>query len=235
VRHIFLILLAALLFSSCTLTKRRYLPGYALNWAHKTPGTLVNKTPVLSKPQITCNQAGKIATKELHKLPNVSDKLRVSSKTNSLNTLHINKKPSIPNVSVANEPFLYTHTVLPGDTNNPHFFTGDEQGDDHARYSLTFGILSIAIPALTYMILFVIAISSGGSFTTSLTIAIILFLLGILAGLFFSVMAYIQGNKAIKEINAYPDIYEGKGKAIWGMVLASILPILLVVYLIIKH
>ncbi len=210
------------------------MPGYALNWAHKTPRTYINKTPVLSKQQTIYTQQDKISAKESPKLPNISDKFAVPSKTNSLNALQI-KKPSLPSVSVTNEPLLYTPTVLPGDTNNLHFFTGDEQGDDHARYSLTFGILSIAIPALMYMILFVIAISSGGSFTTSLTIAIILFLLGILAGLFFSVMAYIQGNKAIKEINADPDIYEGKGKAIWGMILASILPVLLVVYLIIKH
>ncbi len=235
VRNILLIFLAALLFGSCSLTKRRYMSGYSLDWGHKTPKTFANKIPDATRPVIAHNQLVKLPTNKVNQIPENDEKWTAPANINTLKTHVVGKETSNQSLPITKEPVSFAHTVMPIDTNNPHFFTGDEQGDDHARHSLTFGILSLAIPALAYIILFVIAISSGGTFTNPLTYAIIIFLLSLLAGLTFSVLAYIQGLMAIKEINSNPDIYEGKGQAVWGIILASILPVLIATYFIIRH
>ena len=234
-RNLLLIFLAAVLLSSCSLTKRKYLPGYSLNWGHKAPKTVATKEAIPANHNISPIQPQKITTKELHKPPSPKSSFTSEVKTNFSTTFRAANKIANHLIPLSKEPISFAHTVMPSDTANPKFFTGDEQEDDHSRRSLTYGILSAAIPAFTYIVLYVIALSSGGAFTTSLTIAVGVFLIGVLIGLLFSVLTYIQGIKAIKEINESPDIYTGKGEAIWGMVLASILPILMIVYLIIKR
>lgn len=116
----------------------------------------------------------------------------------------------------------------------PQFFTGDEQEDDHARKSLIYGILSLASPAATFLIMFGIVLSVGGTLAKPATYAAAIFVLGCAGGLVFALFAIINGFIAIQEINAAPDTYVGKGDAVLGILLAALVPIGLAAYLVIR-
>lgn len=234
-RYLILLFLSVVLFSSCSLTKRKYMPGYTMDWSHKAPKTSIVKERVTSQNVISTNQTKKIAPKEINKLPAISNNAAKPEREKLINLPNPDTKTLTRIISSVQEPLLFNHTILPDDSTKTEFFTGDEQENDHARRTITYAILSSAIPAITYIILYIIAVSSGGTFTVSLNYAIVLFLVGILFGLIFSVISYFQGFKAIREIKENPDLYTGKGESVWGMILASLLPVLMIIYFIIKR
>lgn len=227
-KYTFLALITLILFSSCTLTQRRYESGYSVNWKHSAPKTIAAKEPVIAS-----NTIEPIAIKELNTIATPAVKWTLPgvkqvtvSHTKNIATNHI--------ASVSKEPVIISSPPKQEIKGQPQFFTGDEQEDDYARKSLVDGLLSLGMPAIAFLIMFGIVLSIGGTLATAPVYAIGIMVLGCALGLVFGVSAIINGFHAIKEINAQPDTYTGKGEAITGMALSLILPLAIVAYFLIR-
>jgi hypothetical protein len=233
VRYAILLFTAVVLFSSCNLTKRRYMPGYSVNWGHKNPKKISTKEAVTTRNSIL-PQLQPIAPKELSIITAPAEKWTVPNRlkpipvfhTKSISYNHItaNSKVTIP---------IYSGPAKV-DKGQPQFFTGDEQEDDHARKSLVYGILSLGLPAIGFLIMLGIVLSVGSTLANPVTYAVIIFIAGCAGGLIFALFAIINGFLAIKEINSEPDTYNGTGDAVLGMILAALVPIGIAAYLLVR-
>lgn len=221
-KYIVSIIIAVVLFSSCTLTQRRYTSGYSVNWKHKAPKTVMNKEPVIVqntiKPSLTT-----LDRKQPSAITIPAEKLMTPARVIPVELLHSKHTLSNHTISASKDPITNATTITQGD--KPRFFTGDEQEDDHASKALTDGILSLGSPAAGFLILVGIVLSIGTTIGAAPGYAFGIFGAFCALGLFFAVMAIIQGFTAINEINASPDTYSGKGDAVLGIILAVLLPL----------
>jgi hypothetical protein len=240
-KYILPAIIAVVLFSSCTLTKRRYMSGYSIEWRHKAPKTTVES------PSPSANTIASIHNTVI--LPSEPmDATELNKKTTSLikwrlsnakptKAFYSNKKGETYAISSSSRKMTTAPiaAIQQDDKKKPVFFTGDEQEDDYARKSLVCGILSLAIPAIGFLILWGIMLSIGGTLAYPVTYAVVIFAVGCGIGLVFAVLAFINGFTAINEINANPDMYIGKGDAILGMILAALAAITLAAFLLIRY
>ena len=232
-KYIISFLITVVLLSSCDVTKRRYTSGYSVNWGRKAPKKITAKEPVIARNTIV-PQLKPIPTKGISILTTPTKKWTVPAHLKPVNTLqsknissnHIAANPKVPIPVVSGPPKV--------DKGDPQFFTGDEQEDDHAKKSLVFGVLSLASPAATFLIMLGIVLSVGGTLAKPATYALAIFLLGCAGGLAFAIVAIISGFIALQEINAAPDTYVGTGDAILGMILAALIPIGIAAYLMVR-
>ena len=243
-KYILTAVIALVLFSSCTLTKRRYMSGYSIEWRHRAPKTIIKRVPdiapangitsIHNTPTLTSEPT---PAKGLSKKTTPIVKWRLSSHSKSTTGVHPNNSTSTYSISSSSSKMSTTSVsvILQDDKKKPVFFTGDEQEDDHARKSLVYGILSLAIPAAAFLIMWGIMLSIGGTLAYPLAYTVVIFSVGCAFGLVFAVLAFIQGIAAINEINADPDTYTGKTEAIWGMILAALAPITLAAFLLIRY
>jgi len=221
------------------------MPGYSVEWRHKTPNPIAivpTREPVMfANNSVSTKQQSETALPEpiivtgSKNKPTPSMKWASAGQTKQTYTLH-NKPTTYISISSNTKAAITTNTAIQqGDKNKPVFFTGDEQEDDYARKSLTDGILALGFPAATFLVMFAIALSVGETLASAPAYAVAIFILGCVAGLFFAVLAFINGFRAINEINGDPDTYSGKGDAILGMILGALAPIGIAVYLLIRY
>lgn len=233
VKYTILLLIAAVFFSSCDLTKRRYMPGYLVEWNHKSLKTNATKEPVIVR-NTASPLIEPIAAKELNIIPAPAVKWSAPARLKPVNIIHHKKIVSTHIATNSNVVMTSVSAINQVDKGQPHFYTGDEQEDDHARKSLIYGILSLGCPAAGFLILLGLVLSVGTTLATPPTYALVIFLLGCTGGLLFAIFAIINGFLAINEINAQPDTYSGTGEAITGMLLAALVPIGIAAYLLIR-
>jgi hypothetical protein len=206
------------------------MPGYSVNWTHKTPNTLVQKTPCISGNITGRNTPEKIVPKGLLFINSPVENPEQLKHLNNFQYKNIagNKAPAF-----ATEPKSFTLSLKPPAKDSTHFFTGDEQEDDNARKSLIFGLLSIGFPIFGYLILFVIVISTGTLLANPVTYAIYIFLASCVTGMVFAILGLIKGFTALSEIYSSPDLYTGKGKATIGIILSAVLILSIAAYFLI--
>jgi len=210
------------------------MPGYSVNWVHKTPKTIATIEPALTRNNIR-PELQPIAIKGISTIPSPVEKWTIPARLKPVNSSHsknINSNHIAANSKLEVPPTVSGPTKV--DKGQPQFFTGDEQEDDHAKKSLVFGILSLGCPAATFLIMFGIVLSVGGTLAKPAAYAVAIFALGCAGGLAFALVAIINGFIAIQEINSAPDTYEGKGDAVLGIILAALVPIGIAAYLVIR-
>ena len=233
-KYTILFLIAAVLFSSCDLTKRRYMPGYSVNWGHKTPKTIVNKEPATASV-VTIPVFKPIPIKELSSIPAPVEKWTVPTPLKPIPIVH-SKSTTLYHIASNSKESVSTNSTIKKESDTqPQFYTGDEQEDDHAKKSLIFGILALGSPAATFLIMLGIVLSVGGTLAKPVAYSLVIFGLGCFGGLLFAIFAIINGFIAINEINAAPDTYSGKGDAILGIILATLVPIGIAAYILVRY
>ena len=204
------------------------MPGYSVEWKHKAPATVLNKESVLKHHVIE-----PIVTKGLRTLPTPAVKW-TSPALKAVNQYHSKNVMLTHIASGAKKPAVTTAIISQNPKGQPHFYTGDEQEDDHARKSLVYGILSLGSPATGFLIMLGIVLSVGSTLANPAGYALAIFIVSCAGGLTFAVLALISGFLAINEINADPDTYSGKGEAITGMVLAIVALLGFVGYIVVR-
>lgn len=236
-KYLLPIILAVILFSSCDITKRRYLPGYSIEWRHKAP----KPVPVIAQKETIKQPAFKLPAVVLQSAPETREHTAITfpSFKKYIASVFTEQPGTIHHmISTCNRIAISSKTkITPIDTTlkkKPVFYTGDEQEDDYARKSLIDGILSLAIPAATFLIMFAIALSLGETLANAAGYAVVIFIIGCIIGLFFSVLAFINGFLGINEIDANSDIYTGRGEAVLGMILGGLAVLGAIAYLAIR-
>jgi hypothetical protein len=242
-KYLFSLILIAFLFSSCDITKRRYMSGYSIEWKQKAPKPNTTKESVASvgkipatAPTLSAITAGQtIYTKETNKKVAlaIADNLPAISNS-AIKGLHTNSATYSPKQFNSRGAYEIDTTLQKMSKQHPHFYTGDEEEDEYAHKSLVDGILALASPAAAFLIMLGIALSVGETIATAPAYAVVIFALGCVVGLMFAVFAFINGFQGLNEINAQPDTYTGAGDAVLGMILAALEPLGIIAYFLIR-
>jgi|GEM_PF-2615982 len=216
------------------------MSGYSVEWKHKAPKPTAKKEYIASTsktPVITYTPPPTVARIVIQK---ETDKKAAYSLQYNLPVITNSSKKDLVIYTLASypeKPVFATNeidTTIQKTAKHPHFFTGDEEEDEYAHKSLVDGILALASPAATFLIMLGIAFSVGETIATGPTYAIAIFALGCAAGLVFAIFAFINGFQGLNEISAQPDTYTGAGDAVLGMILAALEPLGIIAYFLIR-
>jgi len=222
VKYIFLVIITLFLLTSCSITKRRYLPGYSVDWGHKPPKTVIDKRPLIAH-NVTNLQLEPIAQKGLGNIPMAfSNECEVPAHLIFINTFLFNKIASNHAGFNTKEPLSFPPNKKIGLPDGvPGHGQTDKEVCKQANRSITFGILSIIVPIV------ILLASVGNGFEV-----FGLGLIGILlACIIFFTLAIINGIVALIKIHKNSEKYAGTGKAIVGMILACLSVLLLILFL----
>lgn len=194
--------------SSCTVTNRKYMPGYSVNWVYNKKAPVTNDMP-LAKTQVAENSVPNVMTAKVQPEKQLSI-VAVNKVPEQVRVMNKNKVGNaLPKVSftVAND--LPTDSVKHQAKNLPEQI--------NATRSLIFGVLNLAVPFITILLTPILfpGIGFGG--------IVVIGLLLVLACILFSIFGMVNGIKAINAIQKEPDKYSGMGDAITGLSLSSIL------------
>lgn len=217
------------------------MPGYSVEWGHKTPKSTIAKTnqptvkPIVKGTQTVSIPSTTIAVKKVNSQATSTVKWKLPAAAETSVSLHPQKSELNHIASNSQKSITSTNTVKESVNGKPVFYTGDEEQDDNARKSMVYGILSLGIPAITFLIMLGIALSVGDTLAEAPAYALTIFAIGCLGGIIFGVFAIIDGFIAISEIHAQPDTFSGTGQAVTGIILGAMGAIAAAVYLAIKY
>lgn len=193
--------------SSCTVTNRKYMPGYSVNWVYNKKASVTNDMP-LAKTPVAENSMPNVMTAKVQPEKQLSI-VAVNKIPEQVQVMNKNKVVSaLPKVSftVAND--LPTDSVKHKAKNLPEQI--------NATRSLTFGVLNLAVPFASVILVSILFPNIGFG-------VLVLYLFLILACILFSIFGIVNGIKAINAIQKEPNKYSGMGDAITGLSLSSIL------------
>ncbi|HTA26203.1 MAG TPA: hypothetical protein VK809_00325 [Bacteroidia bacterium] len=202
-------LLALVLFSSCTMMKRKYMPGYTVQWKSKNSSAQMPQvkkglpTTKLSPLATNLINIG-VSEDNSNKEQSIIDEKRISLKENT-NTHQIYSEKLFP-TDTLKKPADTSSTVLPIEEN--------------AEKSVTNGGFALLSAILSVLLLLVGPGLESGSISL-----LIVFTAFILLGIFclmFALNAINSAVKAIKHISKEPGKYSGLGKALEGLILGII-------------
>lgn len=226
------------LVSSCTITKRRYMPRYWVNLGHKMPKTKIPAETNRSK-YISDNSGRRGNESDVIKNSNrlESDSFSIYSEYKNVKDLTINHDNKVlfnQRWNIPMDPFLTGKLTDRGDTPTRHN-EYVQVPPKAAKRSLRFGILSLVVPIIVVLIGYVIGSgadqSSGvnnpnspnyeqeGCLTTGEIIILIFAFFASLAAIVLCILAVVHGIVALNKIKKEPEKYTGKGKALTGLLL----------------
>jgi len=220
-------LIFLLLLGSCTITKRKYMSGYAVNWVNKTPKAAdLNKqnTASISNNSSILTQAA--IQRHIASLPIMNEAYLGTS--NWMNSLRNGSKPLYADFNSKSKRTI--SFINPIDSSN-----NKKEICIQAKRSLRDGILSVAIPIAAVIVGVGFAslsapAAAGALLSTGDILAFFFIFFAIVAGVILWTLAIINGIRALHKINKEPEEYTGRGKAITGMLfplLLIIIPLLL--------
>jgi hypothetical protein len=219
--RLFIFLLVSILLMSCSLTSRKYMPGYSINWLNNSKSVMVgshNHIPDIVPKCISISS-------RLHNDKKIDDSLLFVKKKNQIAK---QKNVSVTNNSLSIEQRAagtfekrsfskIGYMLLDSDTAKKQ--DAEPVLLPKARSSLLFGILSwFIIFILLILIFFLIFPLTNG-----------VFYLTVLASSTAAIIGLIMGIKAININNRYPHKYYGISKAIVGIIFSAILLIAAIV------
>lgn len=214
-------LLLLLMLASCTITKRRYMPGYSLNWNHKTSKSIASCNPQIVHISNQGFHASPPAPIE-HGIPLFSEK-NISPHKHSQQSHYNNTATISPVTVIETKKFNITPTALQPSIPD-HGLNNQKVVCKEAKTSLRFGILTWTVPAALIFLGFLIgyANSDGGLNSFAYLIVIPFVGLGALFALISLIITLTSGATALTKIKKYPDQYTGKWKAIIGILLVTV-------------
>jgi hypothetical protein len=141
-----LLLFTLILLASCSVTKRKYLPGYAIDWKHKAPVTVVQNKPRngnFKRTEISIN-------KIVHQIVFRADTDSLGTRS-LFKSVHHNKSSEIKGGTPGSpsNPGAYNNPPaqqLPSNYNNPRKGTADNptgDGDPNLNWAAIVGFIFI--------------------------------------------------------------------------------------------
>lgn len=206
----YLLILNLLIFlCSCSITQRKYLPGYNVEWTDRNAPEVVKKSePPISK--IAHNTTTPI--KFSRHVSSVPSEIR--------NTINLKNNYYKKTQTISSSNHIEHNQVVLQDTTlhkQPSIF------NPKAKKGLTYGILAFIIPIGVYLLLLV-----AGASGLYLVVGI-LFLAG-LAAVVFAILALIYSIQAKKEIKENPTKYNNIKQARTGFILSIVFFSIILIY-----
>jgi hypothetical protein len=225
-KYLYMVIVSVVLLDSCSVTQRRYMPGYSVTWNHKAPKTVLYSESNFVRNAINHHPPPTtIAIKEFS-LPSlkIADDETTPAHLNPLTLLHYKNKTTKHFVSIAKEPLPSStslKTDLPAKASPDNYYV--KEICKQSRTSMVTGMFSLTILLFSVVIgLLMIALKSSGGLWASLNLAGPVFFMGCLIGGVLGVTAIVSGIIAIHKINKGEEKYTGKTNAVTGMVFATI-------------
>ncbi len=225
-RNLYLVLISVILLQSCTITKRKYMPGYSVNWDSKAPKRIVNKNPFASRNNVNNHRISTIAVKPfsivsqnpLNNAPSLQYKIpNVYNSTKEFKSTRV--------VSNSKEVFIQ-QPVPAGNVSEEEARHRDSQKEvcKQSKVSMHSGMYSITTTLVsTVLWLMLLVIKNTGGVWASAGLASGVLFGGMITGGALGILAIVFGIIAIHKINKDADVLTGKSKAVTGMVFATIL------------
>lgn len=222
IRNLFLLICCSGLLVSCTITSRKYMPGYSIDWVSNT-----NSTKAESSNSPRAVYVSPIATYPL--ISNISNTNEARHKSNiQLNPHSISYNSEkhliidhVKSISCLNNGFV----TIPISLNDSNINNKKELTTlPKAKASLTFSLLAWAIVVVfVFAILFLIPLSTLGFF-------LILSVAGV-----GDILGFIFGIIAIHTYKKEPSKYFGLNWAILGIVFSAIiLTLIILLFILLK-
>ena len=221
IRNLFLLICCSGLLVSCTITSRKYMPGYSIDWVSNT-----NSTKAESSNSPKAVYVSPIATYSL--ISNISNTNEARHKSNiQLNPHSISYNSEkhliinhVKSISCLNNTFV----TIPISLNDSNINNKKELTTlPKAKASLTFSLLPWVIVAFFVFAIFLIPLSTWVAF-------LILSVAGVC-----DILGFIFGIIAIHTYKKEPSKYFGLNWAILGIVFSAIiLTIIIVLFTLLK-
>lgn len=260
IRTLLFLLLASILLHSCSITQRRYMPGYSISW-HKT-GPETEKAPAATDTEdallaaeyeespltasadyvppakknsfeLNPKQAAKFADCDIITLRNGTE---ISAKVLEINsteikykrcdnidgpTIIINKSDAskirysngITEMIHSQAPEAETDYYSPGEKTNKPIVKNNPRGS-HFNKTLNHFALASFISAILSIVFIALAIVYSPLLLVLVPASIVL------------------GIIAMKEINANPELYKGKGMAMFGIIFGAVVTSIVLIFLV---
>lgn len=214
-------ILLMLLLASCTITKRRYLPGYTINWRHTAPkliGGMQAQSIHIAKQGAYLSQSGSARKDSSH--------FQQSMQSDYYTDAHPDERfgqASFVNIKKARSLVTVLPTTRAEKPTHADSLKNTPEICRDANTSLTLGILAWLIP-LALILLAAISAASMSAGGDSMAFFLVIFA-GVIGGFIFiilGILALIFGGTALAKINEHPDKYSGKLRATIGILLVAI-------------
>lgn len=225
-KYVYLAVISLILLQSCSLTQRRYLPGFSVNWNHRAPKTCVNKNTKLARNYTNHYRTTSIAAKPLSiATENPLDNFVIPYPLKTTPVFQPKITHTNHTLTTSNEPLLSSQklstdlSIDPPTHENP-----TKEVCQQAKVSQHTGMLSLTLTLFLFAVglMLIVVKNSGGLWATSnLTSAV--FIGGAAMGGVLGLIAIIFGIVALHKIHMEQALYSGTGKAVTGIVFACIL------------
>jgi hypothetical protein len=204
--HLLLPLLFLAFLVSCTVTNRKYIKGYYVDWASSGQNKPIETKNLTSIQNNT-------STILINPLVIANDNSEIQTKTAPVTKVIPIAKSSLPSISKSKKQIIFFSSAQKSDYSiNPIDSAANKNKDaiihPDSKRSLRFGLLSWA----TVILIFLSAVA------LQIYTLIFFFLLGIV----LAIMGLIFGINALNSIKNEPNKYWGKGKAIAGIIFSAI-------------
>jgi hypothetical protein len=226
-KHGYFLLIVVILFTSCSITKRRYLPGFNMEWSHNSPGVILKNSSVLSHPK-KIGLTKHIVDSGIHSInkdfiengvvgPNLKKPEFIGLKNQISN--HVARNFIEPELSLKNT------TVYFPDTNTKEV---DKVVCKQARASLILGLVGLTTAFFGVAVgLGLIILKNTGGYWATLNLTVPVILGGAAIGAVLGILAIIFAISAYHKIHNERYKYYGKKKAAGGIIMAVILFLLI--------
>lgn len=220
------------MFTSCSVTKRRYTGGYSVSWRQAPPKVLVEKESVIIKSSISHKNIEKLSLKDVSvATESTSDKRVLFHHVNKATPLFSHKNAIYRNISVNGDGDPVVNSNKNKGDEAPSYVRDNyfRKVCSQSKTSLSTGIFSLTVTLFSLTLglsLIALKASSVGFWATS-DLAGPVMVIGSFSGGVLGIIAMVFGIIALHKINAAEEKYTGKDNAITGIVFASILFVIL--------
>jgi len=212
------------LFESCTVEKRIHQRGYHIAWNKSIRGKHVPvRTEELAQESKVSNEITPTEPTDIKEVfASNSDELILD---HSINAKEISRQDTVvPGKSGGNEEYFNRNA----NERTPNTYSGELPGREEANLSLGFGIAAITSPI--WVLILVALLGAASAF--SLEAVVMAMVVGFLVFIVMTIAAVVMGAHFLKRYGKDPAYAKYKQRAVTGIVLASIIPGLILMSLI---
>lgn len=223
-RYLYLALISAILFESCSVTKRRYLPGFSVNWNHKAPNTVTPKNLFTSKVATNRNSIKTIVTKQLTiAVTSPLNNFKLKNGFVNFPFYHSNKIRAGRVFQSKSEPVI-SQSNGESPANAPSNDGSGKETCKQSKVSMHSGMYALTLTLSSTVIwLMLIVLKNIGMAWATASLAGAVLIGGVVSGGSLGVLAIVFGVIALHKINKDKELLTGKKKAVTGIVFATIL------------
>lgn len=224
-KYKYLLLACLLLCASCTITKRKYLPGYTFGHVNKAPKTIYNNPVAASPANIKSVLPKALAAKEFHSPVNTITAENPIPDFNDITTPAVyNKNFSSTKIESATESPTLDFSKPGPEISRDSLRAMAARVCKQAKASQHLGMFALTLTLISFAAWVIIqaSINAGATWATVM-LATTVVSGGVIAGGILAILAIIFAIVAFHKIHLEQGKYTGTGKAVGGIIFAIIL------------